>query len=92
MAKKIKPANLVFYDKNILFECPYCGMNLIKTDYVKIRKLLEDTGETPRGKVCDNCGGTVMLKLSSKARDIIQKRTSRADGIVENERTVRLES
>lgn len=75
MPKKIKPANLVFYDKSILFECPYCGMNLIKTDYVKIRRLLEDTGETPRGKVCENCGGTVMLRLSSKSRELIQARS-----------------
>ena len=92
MAKKIKPANLVFYDKNILFECPYCGMNLIKTDYVKIRKLLEDTGDTPRGKVCDNCGGTVMLRLSSKAREIIKARSPKAEEMAENERTVRLNS
>ena len=91
MTKKIKPANLVFYDKNILFECPYCGMNLIKTDYIKIRRLLEDTGDTPRGKVCDNCGGTVMLKLSSKAREIIKARSPGGE-LAESDRTIRIES
>jgi len=51
-------------------ECPFCGQTLIKTDYQRIQKLLNEP-ETPRGKACQKCGGVAILNLNSQAKEII---------------------
>lgn len=61
MAEKAKLGIFVFGPEKILIECPFCGMNLIKTDYNRITKLFENHG-VYRGKKC-KCGGIVVLKL-----------------------------
>lgn len=66
----MKRATIIFFDEQILMECPFCGRTLIKTDYNKIRKLLNDEG-TPRGKVCAKCGGVAVLRLNEEAKSII---------------------
>ncbi len=70
MDPKIKVATFIFFDEQILMECPFCGRTLIKTDYNKIKKLLNEEG-TPRGKICEICGGVAVLKLNTEARNII---------------------
>ncbi len=90
MGDKVKAANLVFYAEQILFECPYCGMNLIKTDYQRIRKLVNYKG-APRGKVCEKCGGTVVLKLNEKAKELIKSRNPDLAAEDDEETTAKLE-
>jgi predicted RNA-binding Zn-ribbon protein involved in translation (DUF1610 family) len=75
---KTKAANILFYNDMVLFECPFCGMNLIKTNYVKIRKLLDNKG-APRGKICSQCGGTVVLQVDDKQKEIIRSKTPWGD-------------
>lgn len=70
MSPKIKRAAIIFFDEQILMECPFCGRTLIKTDYKKIRKLLNEEG-TPRGKVCAKCGGVAVLRLNDEAKNIV---------------------
>jgi hypothetical protein len=77
MAEKVKAASVVFYGDRILFECPYCGCTLIRTNYGRIRRLLEDTGPA-RGKICSKCERTVRLELNPKAREIIESKTRNA--------------
>jgi len=70
MDQKPKTATAVFYDTRIILECPFCGMTLIKTDYQRIRRLLDETG-LPTGKVCSKCGGVAVMRLNSKAKRIL---------------------
>jgi hypothetical protein len=70
MDPKIKVATFIFFDEQILMECPFCGRTLIKTDYNKIKKLLNEES-TPRGKICEKCGGVSVLRLNAEARNII---------------------
>ncbi len=76
-ADQVRAARVVFYEAIILFECPFCGRTLVKTDYDKIRRLLEDTGP-PRGAICAKCNGAVMLKLGDQARRIIESKHKKA--------------
>ncbi|MBI4965870.1 MAG: hypothetical protein HY913_21510 [Desulfomonile tiedjei] len=73
MNQKPKTATTVFYPKKIIMECPFCGMTLIKTDYLRIRKLLEET-DLPIGKVCSKCGGVAVIRLNTRAREILLTR------------------
>lgn len=73
MNQKPKTATTVFYLEKIVMECPFCGMTLIKTDYRRIQKLLEET-DIPRGKVCSKCGGVAVIRLNTKAREILLER------------------
>lgn len=68
--KKVKRAVLVFYENQILIECPFCGKTLIRTNYERIQKLLHIEG-TPRAKQCDKCGRLAALILNSEAKKII---------------------
>jgi len=78
MTAKAKAARIVLLEDMLLFECPFCGMTLIKTSYLKVRKLLEDTGD-PRGKICEKCGGTVVLKINEEARKKIEAKLDEAE-------------
>lgn len=71
MSPKMKRATIIFFDEQILMECPFCGRTLIKTDYQRIQKLLNEEG-TPRGKVCAKCGGVAVLRLNTEAKNIIK--------------------
>ena len=71
MDKKFKKAITVIREDKILLECPFCGKTLIRTDYEKIRKLLDYEG-MPRGKVCPKCEGVAVLKLNSKTKEAIR--------------------
>jgi predicted RNA-binding Zn-ribbon protein involved in translation (DUF1610 family) len=73
--QKIKQAIITLYDRMILFECPFCGQTLIRTDYSKIKKLMDEEQTVPRGKVCPKCNGVAVLKLSEKAKEEIRART-----------------
>jgi hypothetical protein len=73
MDQKPKTATTVFYPTRIIMECPFCGMTLIKTDYRRICKLLEET-DMPRGKVCSKCGGVAVIRLNTRAREILLQR------------------
>jgi predicted RNA-binding Zn-ribbon protein involved in translation (DUF1610 family) len=75
MAYKYKPAAFVFFDKQILIECPFCGWTLIRTDYQRIQRLVHYVGQ-PRGKICPNCGGVAVLKLNDQAREMILSKLS----------------
>jgi len=81
--RKPQLANPVFGEKRVILECPFCGMTLVKSDYVKIGKLLEDC-DPPRGKVCANCGGVGIIRLSSRAKEIVRKRIDAEAGITKN--------
>ena len=72
-AKKVKRAEIAFYEDRILIECPFCGTTLIRTNYQRIEKLLHLEG-TPRAKQCPKCGGLAVLKLSSKGKRIVMDR------------------
>ena len=74
MAKEVKAARIVLHDQILLLECPHCGMTLVKTNYVKARKLLENTGPPP-GKVCEKCGGEVIVKLNEEAKNQIKAKS-----------------
>lgn len=69
--KKVKKASMVFYEDQILIECPFCGKTLIRTNYERVQKLLHIEG-TPRAKQCPKCNGLAVLVLSSQARRIIK--------------------
>ena len=69
-----KVAGIIFQGERIIFECPFCGRTLIKSNYEKCSKLLDET-DAPRGKVCKQCGHTVILKLDDHARRKIASRT-----------------
>lgn len=73
--RKPKRASIVFFDEQILMECPFCGRTLIKTDYVRIQRLLREA-ETPRGKICEKCGGVAILNLNSQAKEIVLAKLS----------------
>ncbi len=77
--RKPKRASIVFYEAQILMECPFCGQTLIKTDYHRIVKLLED--DTPRGKACEKCGGVAVLNLNSEAKGIILAKVSKLESL-----------
>ncbi len=68
--KKVKRAVLVFYENQILIECPFCGKTLIRTNYERIQKLLHIEGAT-RAKQCEKCGKLAALTLNSQAKKII---------------------
>jgi ribosomal protein S27E len=68
--KKVKRAVLVFYENQILIECPFCGKTLIRTNYERIQKLLHIEGAT-RAKKCEKCGNLAALTLNTQARKII---------------------
>ncbi len=57
-------------------------MNLIKTNYGKLTKLLEET-TLPRGKICDKCGGVVVLQLDERGKRKVLAKVS--DGEVSEE-------
>jgi hypothetical protein len=71
--RKVKRAALVFYEEQILIECPFCGKTLIRTNYQRIQKLLHIQG-TPRGKLCPKCGGLAALTLSAEAKKMITEK------------------
>jgi hypothetical protein len=75
--RKPKRASIVFYDAQIFMECPFCGQTLIRTDYQRIRRLLQE--DTPRGKACDKCGGVAVLNLNSQAKKIIRAKLSQPE-------------
>ncbi|MGB6063510.1 MAG: hypothetical protein WBG50_01800 [Desulfomonilaceae bacterium] len=50
-------------------------MTLLKTDYDKIRKLLNEE-PVPRGKVCAKCGNVAALKLSAKGKETVLSKIS----------------
>jgi hypothetical protein len=54
-------------------ECPFCGMTLVKSDYDKMCKLLDDC-DPPRGKVCTSCGGVSVIRLTSKAKEVLREK------------------
>ena len=83
MSPKIKRATIIFFDEQILMECPLCGRTLIKTDYNKIRKLLNEE-ENPRGKVCAKCGGVAVLRLNDEAKNIILAKFGETAGTPDN--------
>ncbi len=68
--KQVKRAVLVFYENQILIECPFCGKTLIRTNYERIQKLLHIEGAT-RAKQCEKCGKLAALTLNSQAKKII---------------------
>jgi len=65
----------------ILFECPFCGQTLIRTDYFKIKRLMDEQQEVPRGKVCPKCNGVAVLRLGERAKEEIRAKTPR-DGLL----------
>ncbi|MDQ7782018.1 MAG: hypothetical protein RDU20_04015 [Desulfomonilaceae bacterium] len=73
MDPKYKPAITVIGTDLILFECPFCGKTLIRTDFQKIQKLVDYDG-MPKGKVCPKCKGVAILRLKSKDRETIKAR------------------
>ncbi len=75
----VKPANIVFYADKIIFECPYCGRTLIRSNFEKIRKLLEHNGP-PAGKLCEKCGETASLILDRKAKEYIRSKLPESAG------------
>jgi hypothetical protein len=75
MSPKIKRAKMIFFETRVVMECPFCGMTLLKTDYRKVGKLLDDE-RMPRGKVCAKCGGVVVLKLNSRGREKVLSKIS----------------
>jgi hypothetical protein len=75
--RKPKRASIVFYDAQIFMECPFCGQTLIKTDYQRIRRLLQE--DTPRGKNCEKCGGVAVLNLNSHSKEIIRAKLSQKE-------------
>jgi hypothetical protein len=76
--KIVKRAVLVFYEDQILIECPFCGKTLIRTNYQRIRRLLNVEGP-PRAKECAKCGKLAALVLNSEARKMIQERMLKED-------------
>ncbi|MFC1833390.1 hypothetical protein ACFL2Q_01480 [Thermodesulfobacteriota bacterium] len=74
MSGKVKNASVVLQEDRVVFECPFCGMNLVKINYLNARKLLQEEG-LPRGKVCDNCGGVAALRPDEKAKAAIEEKT-----------------
>lgn len=77
-AAKVRSAALVFFENQILVECPFCGKTLVRTDYTRISKLLEET-EPPRGTQCPKCNGIVAYRLNEKAKEIIRNRLKEID-------------
>jgi len=71
MDPKYKLAITVIGDEKILFECPFCGKTLIRTDFVRIQKLVDYQG-MPKGKICPKCNGVAVLKLRSTDRETIK--------------------
>jgi hypothetical protein len=78
MSQRYKTANTIFFDAMVIMECPFCGMTLIKTDYRRIRKLLEET-DTVRGKQCKQCGEVVVIRLNTQAREELLMRIGEHD-------------
>ena len=76
--KKVKRAVLVFYDDQILIECPFCGKTLIRTNYDRIQKLLHIEGAT-RAKQCEKCGNLAALTLNAQARKIVLGKIGQPD-------------
>jgi len=75
MSPKIRRAKMIFFETRVVMECPFCGMTLLKTDYRKVTKLLNDQG-MPRGKVCAKCGGLVAIKLNAKGKETVLSKIS----------------
>jgi uncharacterized Zn finger protein len=90
MAPKAKRAITVLYEEHIIIECPFCGRTLIKTNYQRIRKLLDDGG-IPRGKACEKCGGVAVLKLTTDVKEKIRARLSEMEVPSGEEPTVPLQ-
>lgn len=80
---KPKTATTVFGEKRVIMECPFCGMTLVKSDYDKICKLLDDC-DPPRGKVCTSCGGVAIIRLNSKAKKILRQKLEEEGQLVKN--------
>ncbi len=79
MAKEVKAARVVLHELMLLFECPYCGMTLIKANYIKARKLLDNSGPLP-GKTCGKCGGAVVVKLNDEIKEHIRVKSEAMEG------------
>jgi len=75
MLDKVKIAAIILQRDKVIFECPHCGRILIRSNYEKAGKLLDETG-APRGKICAKCGGMVMLKLDAKSKKLILSRSA----------------
>lgn len=76
-AKDLKPAGVVFYEDMVLFECPFCGRTLIRSNYEKVQRLIDEEDGPPRGKICPKCDKAVMLKLDDEAKQIVSNRNPR---------------
>jgi uncharacterized Zn finger protein len=79
--RKPKRVSILFFDNQIVMECPFCGRTLIKTDYERMRKLLQE--KTPRGKACEKCGGVAILNLNTQAKKIVIAKLSQEDGVAQ---------
>lgn len=77
-AARVRSAALVFFENQILIECPFCGQTLARTDYRRISKLLEEE-RTPHGKQCAKCNGVVAYRLNDKAKEIIRARLKESE-------------
>lgn len=71
--RRPRSATVVFGDRRVIMECSVCGMTLVMSPYDKICKLLDDC-DPPRGKVCASCGCIGILRLSSRAKAILQEK------------------
>jgi hypothetical protein len=90
MDLKYKPAIAVIGDDKILFECPFCGRTLIRTDFDKIQRLVDYNG-MPKGKVCPKCHGVAVLQLKSKARETIKAKITENARLRQLDPTVKIE-
>jgi predicted RNA-binding Zn-ribbon protein involved in translation (DUF1610 family) len=86
---KPKPAGIVFQDDRVIFECPFCGRTLIRSNLERCRKLVDASGP-PRGKVCTRCGGTALLQLDEKSKRRILVRARKAYRNYRDEPTIEL--
>jgi|GEM_PF-751863 len=77
--RRPKNATVVFGERRVILECPFCGMTLVKSGYDKICKLLDDC-DPPRGKVCASCGCVGILRLSSKAKAVLRQKMDKGAG------------
>lgn len=70
MNQRLRPARVVIREPSIFFECPYCGITLLRTNLSKVMKLDKNKAGEFRGKVCGQCGATVVLVLTDKIRKL----------------------
>lgn len=87
---KLKSVIAVLYEEKIVMECPFCGQTLIRTDYMKIQKLLAHQ-DSPRGKVCPKCNGVVLLRLTDKTKRVIEDKLAEMADLSRYDATVKIE-